>query len=105
MYIGADRDAYGFAVRPQHVQRYREYANIYKEEEEERSDRWNSFLERQAESAKLPVNGLSLVEDNKALHSETTEQHTSDGLKKGAEGDDLSSERAGSDVSPTKRSY
>lgn len=24
------RDAYGFAVRPQHVQRYREYANIYK---------------------------------------------------------------------------
>ncbi|XP_057989459.1 uncharacterized protein LOC110645444 isoform X2 [Hevea brasiliensis] len=94
------RDAYGFAVRPQHVQRYREYANIYKEEEEERSDRWNSFLERQAESAKLPVNGLSLVEDNKALHSETTEQHTSDGLKKGAEGDDLSSERAGSDVSP-----
>ncbi|GFY84607.1 Ypt/Rab-GAP domain of gyp1p superfamily protein [Actinidia rufa] len=29
------RDAYGFAVRPQHVQRYHEYANIYKEEEEE----------------------------------------------------------------------
>nr|GMC52036.1 TBC1 domain family member 8B [Ipomoea batatas] len=30
--ISADhkRDAYGFAVRPQHVQRYREYANIYK---------------------------------------------------------------------------
>lgn len=25
-----NRDAYGFAVRPQHVQRYREYANIYK---------------------------------------------------------------------------
>lgn len=24
------RDAYGFAVRPQHLQRYREYANIYK---------------------------------------------------------------------------
>ncbi|XP_020550890.1 rab GTPase-activating protein 1-like [Sesamum indicum] len=44
------RDAYGFAVRPQHVQRYREYANIYKEEEEERSDRWKEFLERQSES-------------------------------------------------------
>ncbi|KAL2249237.1 UNVERIFIED_CONTAM: TBC domain-containing protein [Sesamum indicum] len=43
-------DAYGFAVRPQHVQRYREYANIYKEEEEERSDRWKEFLERQSES-------------------------------------------------------
>jgi sugar (pentulose or hexulose) kinase len=24
------RDAYGFPVRPQHVQRYREYADIYK---------------------------------------------------------------------------
>jgi hypothetical protein len=24
------RDAYGFAVRPQHVQRFREYAKIYK---------------------------------------------------------------------------
>lgn len=24
------RDAYGFAIRPQHVQRYREYAKIYK---------------------------------------------------------------------------
>ncbi|CAH8389692.1 unnamed protein product [Eruca vesicaria subsp. sativa] len=39
------RDAYGFPVRPQHVQRYREYADIYKEEEEERSDRWSSFLQ------------------------------------------------------------
>ncbi|XP_062207358.1 uncharacterized protein LOC133909087 [Phragmites australis] len=43
------RDAYGFAVRPQHLQRYREYANIYKEEEEERSERWRNFLDRQAE--------------------------------------------------------
>lgn len=25
-----NRDAYGFSVRPQHLQRYREYANIYK---------------------------------------------------------------------------
>ncbi|KAF6150566.1 hypothetical protein GIB67_030367 [Kingdonia uniflora] len=46
-----NRDSYGFAVRPQHLQRYREYATIYKEEEEERSDRWKDFLERQAESA------------------------------------------------------
>ncbi|KAG0465127.1 hypothetical protein HPP92_019291 [Vanilla planifolia] len=44
------RDAYGFAVRPQHLQRYREYASIYKEEEEERSDRWNEFLESQVQS-------------------------------------------------------
>lgn len=25
-----NRDAYGFPVRPQHVQRYREYSDIYK---------------------------------------------------------------------------
>uniref|UniRef100_A0A0E0KC72 Rab-GAP TBC domain-containing protein n=1 Tax=Oryza punctata TaxID=4537 RepID=A0A0E0KC72_ORYPU len=45
------RDAYGFAVRPQHLQRFREYAKIYKEEEEERADRWKDFLDRLAESA------------------------------------------------------
>lgn len=47
------RDAYGFSVRPQHLQRYREYSNIYKQEEEERSDRWSDFLERQTEPAQL----------------------------------------------------
>ncbi|XP_057522658.1 GTPase-activating protein GYP2-like isoform X2 [Amaranthus tricolor] len=51
------RDAYGFAIRPQHVQRYKEYANIYQEEEEERSDRWNIFLEMLSESIQLSVNG------------------------------------------------
>ncbi|KAF0903947.1 hypothetical protein E2562_030083 [Oryza meyeriana var. granulata] len=45
------RDAYGFAVRPQHLQRFREYAKIYKEEEEERAERWKDFLDRLAESA------------------------------------------------------
>uniref|UniRef100_A0A6V7QYL9 Rab-GAP TBC domain-containing protein n=1 Tax=Ananas comosus var. bracteatus TaxID=296719 RepID=A0A6V7QYL9_ANACO len=67
------RDAYGFAVRPQHLQRYREYANIYKEEEEERSDRWKSFLDRQAEFARqlhpdnslvLEVNKINSKEEN-----------------------------------------
>ncbi|KAL0452187.1 UNVERIFIED_CONTAM: TBC1 domain family member 9B [Sesamum latifolium] len=53
------RDAYGFAVRPQHVQRYREYANIYKEEEEERSDRWKEFLERQSESGLFETNNAA----------------------------------------------
>ncbi|CAA0830049.1 Ypt/Rab-GAP domain of gyp1p superfamily protein [Striga hermonthica] len=61
------RDAYGFAVRPQHLQRYREYANIYKEEEEERSDRWKHFLDRQCESAQLAVNRLS--DDNNVVKS------------------------------------
>ncbi|KAK9158071.1 hypothetical protein Scep_004645 [Stephania cephalantha] len=56
------RDAYGFAVRPQHLQRYREYTNIYKEEEEERSEKWKYFLERQSDSAQMPINGLSAEE-------------------------------------------
>ncbi|XP_044473013.1 ecotropic viral integration site 5 protein homolog isoform X4 [Mangifera indica] len=41
------RDAYGFALRPQHVERYIEYADIYKEEEEERSQKWKNFIEQQ----------------------------------------------------------
>lgn len=61
------RDAYGFTVRPQHLQRYREYANIYKEEEEERSDRWKSFLDRQAESSELATNSLVTGGDEKVL--------------------------------------
>ncbi|XP_073113323.1 uncharacterized protein [Elaeis guineensis] len=50
------RDAYGFAVRPQHLQRYREYAKIYKEEEEERSEQWKNFFQRLAESALVSSN-------------------------------------------------
>ncbi|CAM6034669.1 unnamed protein product [Sphagnum compactum] len=38
------RDMYGFAVRPQHLKRYREHASIYKEEEAERCARWEQFL-------------------------------------------------------------
>ncbi|KAL5569194.1 hypothetical protein UlMin_025769 [Ulmus minor] len=95
------RDAYGFAVRPQHVQRYREYANIYKEEEEERSDRWNSFLDRQAESAQLPVNGVSKVEDNKSLNeaSEQGEQEVDASLDKDVAGNDIIGQDPGSNDS------
>nr|KJB73650.1 hypothetical protein B456_011G242200 [Gossypium raimondii] len=88
------RDAYGFAVRPQHVQRYREYANIYKEEEEERSDRWNDFLERQAESAQLPVNGRPSEEGKETSHA--AEDGDSE-VKKGTEKDDLCERKSGSD--------
>ncbi|PQQ17418.1 TBC1 domain family member 8B [Prunus yedoensis var. nudiflora] len=91
------RDAYGFAVRPQHVQRYREYATIYKEEEEERSERWKSFLELQAESAQLPAIGLSKEQDNKALLSEASEHEPDSNSEKGVDGDDLSDQKAGSD--------
>ncbi|KAH9703377.1 Rab-GAP TBC domain-containing protein [Citrus sinensis] len=94
-----DRDVYGFAVRPQHVQRYREYANIYKEEEEERSDRWNSFLERQSESAQLPINGLSTEGNNNALRTEAKGEEVGDSLEKVIEVDDSSVKKPGSDSS------
>ncbi|KAH1227603.1 TBC1 domain family member 8B [Glycine max] len=45
------RDSYGFALRPQYAQTYREYSSIYKEEEDERSDKWSDFLEQVAESS------------------------------------------------------
>lgn len=45
------RDSFGFAVRPQHAQTYREYASIYKEEEGERSDKWRNFLEQISKSS------------------------------------------------------
>ncbi|XP_039055757.1 uncharacterized protein LOC120198510 [Hibiscus syriacus] len=46
------RDAYGFAVRPQHIQTSRQCLNICKEEEEERSEKWKIFLEHHAKTSK-----------------------------------------------------
>ncbi|GLT70068.1 hypothetical protein SLA2020_421690 [Shorea laevis] len=93
------RDAYGFAVRPQHVQRYREYANIYKEEEEERSDRWNSFLERQAGFAQAPDNNISLEESSKGSNAEVSGEGLVDAVDKD-EGDDSNEKKSDSDFSP-----
>ncbi|KAL0303074.1 UNVERIFIED_CONTAM: TBC1 domain family member 9B [Sesamum radiatum] len=83
-----NRDAYGFAVRPQHLQRYREYANIYKEEEEERSDRWKDFLERQCESAQLAANGLSDKINAIKSNAASTNVTADDSSKNDAEADD-----------------
>ncbi|KAK8691681.1 hypothetical protein V6N13_075181 [Hibiscus sabdariffa] len=91
-----DMDAYGFAVRPQHVQRYREYANIYKEEEEERSDRWSDFLDRQAESAQFPCEVLPSKECKEVSHAEAVDDGNNE-MQKGAEGDDLCEKKPGSD--------
>ncbi|KAG9149740.1 hypothetical protein Leryth_012463 [Lithospermum erythrorhizon] len=79
------RDAYGFPIRPQHVHRYREYANIYKEEEEERSDRWNDFLERQAEAGQLHINGLSSDVRSTKLQNETGTEGSDSSSKDDAE--------------------
>uniref|UniRef100_N1R3Z9 TBC1 domain family member 8B n=1 Tax=Aegilops tauschii TaxID=37682 RepID=N1R3Z9_AEGTA len=84
------RDAYGFAVRPQHLQRYKEYAGIYKEEEEERSDRWKNFLERRSESsghdAKVALSAdkvKSVVEENSENgSSELLHERSAQGTRK-----------------------
>lgn len=48
------------------------FSLLFQEEEEERSDRWNDFLERQAESAYLPVNGLYSEQDNASSQAQDT---------------------------------
>ncbi|KAL3825940.1 hypothetical protein ACJIZ3_021969 [Penstemon smallii] len=64
-------DTYGFTVRPQHLHRYREYVNIYKEEEEERLQKWKIFLEQQAEPTSDPH---SEEDSTKPVVSSVTEQ-------------------------------
>ncbi|KAL8162193.1 hypothetical protein V2J09_013682 [Rumex salicifolius] len=79
------RDAYGFAVRPQHVQRYKEYANIYKEEEEERSDRWRMFIEQLCDSSQYPIDGLTdeadKINNNKELQNDIVPRESDAHLK------------------------
>ncbi|XP_020235320.1 ecotropic viral integration site 5 ortholog isoform X3 [Cajanus cajan] len=89
------RDAYGFTVRPQHLQRYREYANIYKEEEEERSDRWTSFLDRQAESSELATEKLVVGEGEKVLGDEAAVQGADASSEKDADGHEVNNQTPG----------
>ncbi|KAK4749347.1 hypothetical protein SAY87_026796 [Trapa incisa] len=79
------RDAYGFALRPQHVQRYREYANIYKEEEEERSEKWRLFLEHQGELVELPSVEKKLKESQLTEESEENLNTSSEKVGEGSE--------------------
>ncbi|CAL2267884.1 unnamed protein product [Prunus armeniaca] len=82
------RDAYGFALRPQHVQRYREYSHIYKEEEEERSNKWKNFLEHVEKSSELCSPEKAHKEE---LQAEATEQKAETVPESGEEGNDTSS--------------
>ncbi|XP_043724214.1 TBC1 domain family member 9-like isoform X2 [Telopea speciosissima] len=91
------RDAYGFAVRPQHLQRYREYANIYKVEEEERSERWKQFLERQAESSEPPANGISEEGGDAASHTEGTLEEADTAVDNVEEADSICRKSAAED--------
>lgn len=71
------RDAYGFTVRPQHLHRFKEYAEIYKEEEEERQQKWNRFLKQQEEYALSNFHtdeNLHREENAKAVDAEESEK-------------------------------
>ncbi|KAL1822659.1 hypothetical protein ACET3Z_009437 [Daucus carota] len=85
------RDAYGFTLRPQHLQRYREYSSIYKEEEEERVDKWNSFLEQAQPSSSAKVN-------NKTSHAELTEEKLRPCPEVTLGGEDSNKEKSFSDI-------
>ncbi|MCD7452816.1 hypothetical protein HAX54_018257 [Datura stramonium] len=92
------RDAYGFTVRPQHLQRYREYATIYREEEEERSKKWKDFLDNQEVSSqpqaseKLDVQTVDFEVKNQ---QQTVSVHVSQ-----EEGDGSAREKPVSDIKP-----
>ncbi|CAK7342910.1 unnamed protein product [Dovyalis caffra] len=94
--VDVNRDGYGFALRPQHIQRYREYATIYKEEEEERSDKWSNFLEQQAKSDQ---SSSSKEEHRQRLQAEADELREETISERGREGDDWSDENSDSDRS------
>ncbi|MFQ6640403.1 hypothetical protein Gotur_015790, partial [Gossypium turneri] len=66
------------------------------EEEEERSDRWSDFLERQSESPQLPLEGISPGEGKEVSHTEAAEDGKNE-VQKGAEGDDLCEKKSGLD--------
>ncbi|KAM0993947.1 hypothetical protein EV2_009860 [Malus domestica] len=83
-------DSYGFALRPQHVQKYREYSNIYKEEEEERSNTWKYFLENIEKSSQ----SCSPEASKDELPAKATEQKAGTVSESGEEGNDTISKKS-----------
>ncbi|KAE9619480.1 hypothetical protein Lal_00012909 [Lupinus albus] len=86
------RDSYGFALRPQFAQRYREYSLIYKEEEDERSDKWRSFLEQVAKSSQPSSSENKHIDRLKPEGNEIIEKTIVDRVRKGDSSDRNSSE-------------
>ncbi|KAK8651354.1 hypothetical protein V6N13_140959 [Hibiscus sabdariffa] len=76
--IEHSRDAYGFAVKPQHVQRYREYANIYKDQK----------------CAGLHINERLLEDGKEVSHIEVAEDGNN---AQEGDGDNLCQKKSGSD--------
>ncbi|XP_028775965.1 GTPase-activating protein GYP2 [Neltuma alba] len=92
------RDSYGFALRPQHAQSYRQYASIYKEEEGERADKWRGFLEQIVKSSQSCSSENKLEEISKAKGSEIKEG-TGSSIRKSCEGTELEEEVSAERVS------
>ncbi|CAI9098105.1 OLC1v1034688C2 [Oldenlandia corymbosa var. corymbosa] len=100
------RDAYGFTVRPQHLQRYREYADIYKKEEEERLQKWNWFVKQQEEPIVTQPSGEVNVasvkpEVTEQLSHPVQELNEGDTLCKGDSGVDIHKETDAEKLVPT----
>lgn len=68
---------------------------LFQEEEEERSDRWNSFLDRQAESSELATDGLVVGEGEKVLGDEAAGQEADTSSEKGVDGHEASNQVPG----------
>lgn len=62
----------------------------FQEEEEERSDRWNSFLDRQAESSELTTDSLVVGEGEKVLGDGAAEQEAGAISEKDVDGHEAS---------------
>ncbi|XP_054816298.1 GTPase-activating protein GYP2-like isoform X1 [Prosopis cineraria] len=101
------RDSYGFALRPQHAQSYRQYASIYKEEEGERADKWRGYLEQIVKSSQSCSSENELEEISQAKGSEikegTSSRSRSEGndlnIRKSCEGTELEDETGAESVS------
>ncbi|KAI3826213.1 hypothetical protein L1987_00258 [Smallanthus sonchifolius] len=67
------RDAYGFTVRPQYLESFKEFDSIYKNEEKERSTKWRIFLQQHSE---LGQTNSSVEEDVTKSNADVTEHQT-----------------------------
>ncbi|KAE8724510.1 hypothetical protein F3Y22_tig00010417pilonHSYRG00011 [Hibiscus syriacus] len=80
-----NRDTYGFVVRSQHIHTYKQYVNIYKNEEKERLTRWKIFLDHLTKHTR-PC--LSEEESEETLHSKVGEANDEASIEVNKEDDD-----------------
>ncbi|KAJ7285492.1 hypothetical protein O6H91_Y330200 [Diphasiastrum complanatum] len=79
--IEENRDIYGFIVSSQHLQRYREYASIYEEEEAERSDRWELFLRTYSEDRQAELASGTITSEEQVYKNGSQKKDSHDNLR------------------------